>query len=87
MHEVSGLRLLRVLRGQTLADVSKAVKCQRGHLSECEHDPSAAGRLLREKLQEFHGAKWSLLSATIDSARIATALINNTAQKESSNAK
>jgi transcriptional regulator with XRE-family HTH domain len=74
MHEISGLRLIRQLRGLTLADVAKAVDVQRSHISEVERTLDA-GRKLQKRLAEFHGAPWSLLSKTIDASKIADALI------------
>ncbi len=86
MHEVSGLRLLRVLRGQTLQDVAKAVDVQRSHISEVERDPSSAGRKLRQKLVEFHGCPWNLACATIDSSQVADAIVTKAKKGRAKNA-
>jgi hypothetical protein len=86
MHEVTGLRLLRILRGQTLANVAKSLKCQRGHLSEVEHDPTAAGRILKQKLEAYHQAPWSLLGRTVDASKIADAIVRTSQTKGTSNA-
>jgi transcriptional regulator with XRE-family HTH domain len=83
MHEISGLRLIRQLRGLTLADVAKAVDVQRSHISEVERTLDA-GRKLQKRLVAFHGAPWSLLSQTIDASRIADSLITQSTKKEQS---
>jgi hypothetical protein len=81
MHEVSGLRLLRVLRGKTLQDVANGVDCQRSHISEVERTTDC-GRKLKKRLVEFHGAPWSLLSKRIDASKIADAIVSQATTKK-----
>jgi transcriptional regulator with XRE-family HTH domain len=88
MFQVTGLRLLRQLRGVTLAEVSKSVDCVRGHLSQVERDPTDAGRRLQRKLVTYYDAPWSLLSKRIDASKIADAIVSQaTAKKETKYAK
>jgi DNA-binding XRE family transcriptional regulator len=83
MNKISGLRLIRQLRGLTLADVAKAVDVQRSHVSEVERTTDC-GKKLQKRLSTFHRAPWSLLSKTIDASKIADCLIaQSTPMKES----
>jgi transcriptional regulator with XRE-family HTH domain len=81
MHEISGLRLIRLLRGLTLQDVATAVDVQRSHVSEVERTLDA-GKKLQKRLVGFHKAPWSLLSKTIDASKIADSLIAQSTKKE-----
>jgi transcriptional regulator with XRE-family HTH domain len=85
MHEISGLRLIRLLRGQTLQDVANGVDCQRSHVSEVERTLDA-GKKLQKRLSAFHKAPWPLLSKKIDAAKIADALIDQSTPKKETHA-
>lgn len=86
MHEISGLRLIRLLRGQTLSDVARGCDVQRSHISEVERT-SDCSKKLQKRLSTFHRAPWALLSKMIDASKIADSLIaQSTPKKENHNA-
>jgi hypothetical protein len=77
MNQLTGLKLLRVLTGRTLAALGKELGgYRRAHMSQVERDPSEAGPKLRKKLTALYGGSpWSFLSAVHDASKIATAVI------------
>lgn len=78
MNQITGMQMLRLLTGRTLAVLGKDLGGYgRAHLSQVERDPLEAGPKLRTKLSELYSAPWSFLSATHDANKIATALINH----------
>lgn len=87
MYTCSGMRLLRILRGQTLQDCAKATGLVRGHLSSIERDVSNAGRKAQRALSEFHRAPWAVLAKAIDASAIADSIVSQlTKKKETKNA-
>jgi transcriptional regulator with XRE-family HTH domain len=75
MFTCTGMRLLRILRGQTLADVAKATGIVRGHLSSVELDSANAGRKAQQALSTFHSAPWSVLAKEFNASVIADGIV------------
>ncbi len=84
MYTISGMKLLRILTGRTLADIGKELDYRRAHLSHVERDPSEAGPKLRKKLGRHYGADWAFLSAEHNSEAIAASIVTQYTDKETS---
>lgn len=82
MYQISGLKLLRLLTGRTLASLGRELgNYKRSHLSQCEKDPSDCGPKLRKKLQELYLCDWPLLSKQIDASAIAVSIVKLSQKK------
>jgi transcriptional regulator with XRE-family HTH domain len=82
MFTLSGARLLRILRGQTLHDCAKATGIVRGHLSSIERDVSNAGRKAQKALSAFHHAPWPVLAKDFDASAIADSIVSQLRSKK-----
>lgn len=87
-HQLSGARLLRILRGLTLEEVAKECGLVIGHLSSIERNVDHAGRKAQLSLSRFYKAPWrGVLAREIDASAIADSIISQATKTKDTNGK